>query len=302
MKKATITFAVFILFLSACSLLDAGKESEIVSEQRCGDGVCDGPENADNCPKDCTIHSGTGSETANAQNGSDNTDDQKSITSDEGPMNDIFGEVYADISVTREDGVGDCGVEPWGVDHIDGGDFTCPPPKYWYGYQLEATAQQQVNLIPQGQGWVISPRSNGGGVYQQASASSDGQRVCEPKSIKTSPFGFDVDGATADGEITLNITSNPVEITAWECDGGNAYERETTLLLIDWGVAVGGNYHDLSVLFTADDRTSESRYQKTFTADMNPSPDNRDHAQVTLTFTCMQKRDDATSLETACPW
>ena len=223
-------------------------------------------------------------------------------TPTETPTAEVFGEVYIEIAVTRDDGVGSCGVEPWGVDHIDGGDFSCPPPKYWYGYQLEATAMQQVNLVPQGQGWVFGPRSSGGGVYQQASAWSDGNRICDPKSIKADPFGFRVDGAAAGGEITMDFTSDPVEVAAWECDGGNAYERETTLLRIDWGAALGGDYHDLSVLLTAADRAADSRYQKTFSAGMNPSPDNRDHAEVTLTFTCMQMRDDATSVETACPW
>ncbi|MBC8333673.1 MAG: hypothetical protein H8E29_00255 [Anaerolineales bacterium] len=293
MKKTTILLVVIMIVLSACAA---------PSEKKCGDGVCDGPENGKNCPEDCTLSQGAGGESSDAQEGTESQDEAEADARDEGQTDDVFAEVYVEIAVTRDEGVGDCGVEPWGVDHIDGGDFTCPPPKYWFGYDLEATAMQQVNLIPQGEGWVFTPRTKGGGTYQQASAWSDGQRVCEPKSMQAKPFGFQVEGAAAGGEITMTFTSNPVEIATWECDSGTTYERETTLLRIDWGAALGGDYHDLSVFLSAADHVGDSKYRKTYSADMNPSPDERDHAQVSLTFTCMQQRDAATSVETACPW
>ncbi len=62
--KHTIMLIPLLLTLSlACSLsgLPGGGEEETIapptptpqSEKRCGDGVCDGPENARNCPQDC---------------------------------------------------------------------------------------------------------------------------------------------------------------------------------------------------------------------------------------------------------
>ncbi len=219
------------------------------------------------------------------------------------PEKDIFAEIYIDISVTRSDGEGDCGVMPWGVDHIDGGDYSCVPPKYWFGYDLQATAHQYVNLVPQGKGWVLTPRSKGGGAYQKALHWSDGQRVCEPASLKAEPFEFSVDGAIADGEIVLEINTRPVELATWECDNGNTYERETTLLLIDWSMAVSGFYDSLTTLLTRADQVSQSCYHHLYVLDTNPSPVNRDHVEVDVSFTCMQSgQDESISVECACPW
>ncbi|MFQ6102432.1 MAG: hypothetical protein ACE5OS_14565 [Anaerolineae bacterium] len=62
MKRTTISIALLLTFSLACSLggLPGGGGETVApptptrqSEQRCGDGVCDGPENAQNCPQDC---------------------------------------------------------------------------------------------------------------------------------------------------------------------------------------------------------------------------------------------------------
>jgi hypothetical protein len=214
----------------------------------------------------------------------------------------MIAEIFLEGTVTRDDGEGTCGTPPWGVDHIAGGDYSCPPPKYWYGYQFEITALQQVDLVPQGQGWVFQPRTNGNGTYQKAVAWSDGNRVCEPVSIDAAPFDFTISGAVADGEIVIEISTNPIEIASWECDNGHSYERETTLVQIDMGMALNGVYSDLSVLLTEADRFSTARYQKTFEIDTNASPDPRDHVKAALTFSCMTVQDESTLVESACPW
>jgi hypothetical protein len=200
--------------------------------------------------------------------------------------------------VTRDASEGTCGSAPWGVDHIDGGDYRCPPPKYWFGYQYDITAQQQLNLIPQGQGWRLQARTTGGGTYQTALGWSDGNRVCEPIAVVGAPFDFDVSGGVADDEIVLAITTNPTEVATWSC----GYDRETTLVLIDMGLAMSNDYNDISVLLKTTDRFSMSRYRKTFTLDTNPSPQPRDHVAVTLTLSCMAMQDGDTFVESDCPW
>ena len=63
MKRLTILLFILLFLSLACNLsgLTSGQESSsqqtaptIQSEHRCGDGVCDGPENAKICPEDCT--------------------------------------------------------------------------------------------------------------------------------------------------------------------------------------------------------------------------------------------------------
>ncbi len=55
MKKATLVFAlVCLVTLAACTLPTSTTDTPSpVSEKRCGDSVCDGPENEGNCPQDC---------------------------------------------------------------------------------------------------------------------------------------------------------------------------------------------------------------------------------------------------------
>jgi len=61
MKRFFLLISILVIFSMACSLggfLSSGETSTQateapVSENRCGDGVCDGPENTENCPQDC---------------------------------------------------------------------------------------------------------------------------------------------------------------------------------------------------------------------------------------------------------
>ena len=65
MKHLSISPIVFLLLFSACTLSLNNAPSENItqpinseqssSEQRCGDGVCDGPENTENCLADCPL-------------------------------------------------------------------------------------------------------------------------------------------------------------------------------------------------------------------------------------------------------
>lgn len=65
MRRILILLAVLSALTAACSLaalLPGGEESpEAASEHRCGDGVCDGPENEGRCPEDCPGQEAAGS-------------------------------------------------------------------------------------------------------------------------------------------------------------------------------------------------------------------------------------------------
>ncbi|MCD6402130.1 MAG: hypothetical protein J7L73_09405 [Anaerolineales bacterium] len=72
MKRMMFFLSILVFLSLACNLsgLTSGQETPsqqsaptIQSEHRCGDGVCDGPENAKNCPQDCTQANSTTEET-----------------------------------------------------------------------------------------------------------------------------------------------------------------------------------------------------------------------------------------------
>jgi hypothetical protein len=296
MKRTVILVVALLLLTQACSPQPdktPGEEAPVgESGKRCGDGVCDGPENAETCPADCVAAPASG------------PDQQAEPAAPEAAEeNAILGQIYVEVEVQRQDGVGTCGSEPWGVDHIAGGDFTCPPPKYWYGYDLAATALQIVQISPAGGGrWQIAGIKAGGGTYQKAEHWSDGQRVCAPEEIEGRVFDFDIQGAYQNGRIDLTFSALPMEVAKWVCENGHTYQRETTLLLIDWSIAMTGDYTDLSATLSDGDAAGMGTYVHQYTADMNPSPENRDHAEATVEFTCIESTGEGAYATVACPW
>jgi len=212
------------------------------------------------------------------------------------------GEIYIEVQVQRSDGVGSCGSPPWGVDHINGGDFTCEPPKYWYGYDLAANIIKHVEITPAGNGtWKITGKEGGGGAYQKAAHWSDGERVCRPVSITGSAFEFEAEGTYQNGTIELNFTTLPVETSNWACDSSLTYVRETTLLLIDWSIAMTGDYTSLYVTLDDTDHSDAVGYKHEYSTYTNPSPENRDHATATVYFKCVETSEGISTL-VACPW
>lgn len=75
MKRIAIITLILILSLSACFPSSSGSSGNTSGqpgpEKRCGDGVCDGPENTSNCPKDCGTGGGApqGGGTGSGQTG-----------------------------------------------------------------------------------------------------------------------------------------------------------------------------------------------------------------------------------------
>lgn len=295
MNRNIIFLLIFLTILSGCAVLEGESlpGSGVIpgeSEKRCGDGVCDGPEDADTCPDDCALPS------------TESLDERTEPGTPSG-TDDVLAQLFIDVQVTREGGVGNCGQAPWGVDHIDGGDFSCQLPKYWYNYKLSATALQNLRVVPSGnENWTIIGEKIGGGTYQSVSASSDGQRICAPVLIVGNIFKLNVEGNYKNGEIAFAFEANPAEVTTWKCDQGQDYERETTLLLIDWAVAMTGDYTDLSVILNEEDRVSPGVYQKIITAATNPSPDNRDKVIFTIDFNCIEENAEGIYNSVLCPW
>ena len=300
MKIKFTTCLFFIFLLSACSFLGPGSENgepdksdlNPQSQQICGDQICDGPENASSCPHDCAV------------NPAESHPEPADESVEDSPNQDVVsGEVYLDLKVSRTNGVGTCGDPPWGVDHVAGGDFSCVPPKYWFGYELVATAFQRVEITETGSGtWAISGVGTGGGTYQTASHWSDGQRVCEPVEILAEPFDLKVSGTVRGGKIALKLDALPLETSKWDCNTGSGYERETTLLYLNSAIAMTGVYNSLSCTLGPEHRPSDGFYSQTYTAEMNPSPENRDFAEVKVEFSCTVSGGEGIETSAACPW
>ena len=70
MKRFVLPLTLLIALTMACSLSGltgdeaaTNDDSPPQSEERCGDNVCDGPENAENCPADCSLSEGSAART-----------------------------------------------------------------------------------------------------------------------------------------------------------------------------------------------------------------------------------------------
>jgi hypothetical protein len=296
-------FMIFIIFLTpltGCTSSEIESDSKnpnqdsgIKSENRCGDGVCDGPENSQNCSQDCV---------------SSQAEPVQSPGKDETPpepesVQDVeYAQIYFDVSVQRKDGEGTCGSFPYGVDNIFGGDNSCQGAKYWYMYVFRITALQNLDIIKQSDGtWLLKSDKPGGGTYQLAEASDDGQRICSPVQVHTDPFDFDFVAEVQQGTINFKISTLPLEITDWECDSGSKYQRETTLVLIHWANAISGDYQDLSGSLSATNLLSPGGYHREYSGSFNSSPENRDSVRVIMDLTCLSGSGGAYE-QIACPW
>lgn len=308
MKQIALASIILLVAVLACQFLPTPESTQPTatppqSQHRCGDGVCDGPENESKCPQDCVsapvLDEEPGEEGVSEQNNSSG-ESAPNAAENPGSTGSVLAEIYVEAHVSRKDGEGTCPTPPWGVDHIQGGDFSCQPPKYWFGYDLKATAHQLLQITPQGQqSWLISGAQAGGGTYQQEAHWSDGNRVCSPVSIEGSTFAFNVEGGYTNSQIELTMAADPGEKSQWQCDQGNSYERETTLLLIDWAVAMSGDYTDLSARLPS---TLNGWVRQSFILDTNPSPEPRDHVEVVVDFTCVEKVESDTYKQRRCPW
>ena len=82
---------------------------------------------------------------------------------------------------------------------------------------------------------------------------------------------------------------------------GGSYQRETTLLLIHWANALSGDFQDLSGSLSTTDHQSPGVYFHVYEGDFNPSPANRDSAQVKMDLTCVRESNGQYE-PVGCPW
>jgi hypothetical protein len=304
MKRNTLftMSAVLLLFSLACSLAGtASPEPTLpVSQNRCGDLVCDGPENAQNCPADCAAAVSNEEEDA-GENGhpeeSPNLPSGGEVT---------YGYVYATITLDRTAGTGDCGVDPWYSSD-------CSVMKIWWDMHAKAFASAFVMIVPDGQDrWVITNQpeaaakygvtlAGGGGEYQSITLNPGATNPECSGSIEGKPFDFQVMGTRENGLTELILSANPVE-HAWGSCMQAGFDWEVSHLLYGWAVALSGDPNDLRLQLNDTFREQAGQYTFTNTVDTNPSPENRDHVNVELGFLCTGSASSGTAAPVACPW
>jgi len=300
-KLALAIMTAILIFSLACSLGGTASQPTPapVSENRCGDMVCDGPENPQNCSQDCSVAASNAEEAAGEE------------PSAEAPEPSAGGEVaygyiYSVITLDRTAGTGDCGVDPWYSSD-------CSVMKIWWDMHAKALASTFVMIVPDGQDrWVITNQpdatakygvtlSRGSGEYQSITLNPGLTNPECSGSIEGKSFDFQVMGTRENGVTELILSANPVE-HAWGSCMQAGFDWETSHLLYGWAAAVSGDPNDLRVELNDTFRELPGQYAFVRTTDTNPSPENRDHVSVEVGFLCTGSISSGTATPIACPW
>jgi hypothetical protein len=318
MKRLLLIIIVLITLSLACSIgnqTDNGSEPQVQgelppqSEKRCGDNVCDGPENTSNCPQDC---SGSG-QTGGDSNAADETtsQDNNDINPPEigAPGEVAIGIIYAETQLDRTAGEGNCGIDPWYSPD-------CSSLKIWWGLHLEAIAQTAVLIIPDGDDrWVVSNHpevvsnynlnlndffNNAGGSFNASAIDFSPVSECSG-TIEVSDFKFQVMGTRQDDILELILSANPTEYVEGAC-AGTGFNYSTTEFLYGWAAALSGDPLDLRFQMNDTFRQLPGSYSFTTETDTNPSPEKRDHVQTRLEFMCVGSQPASVLEPVACPW
>jgi len=302
MKHLLLISGVLALLTLACNLTSqqATPSPEPASEKRCGDSVCDGPENAQNCPHDCAAVSvpADGESGGEAQTAEDST----SLPAD---SELTYGYVYSVVTLDRKAGSGDCGVDPWYSSD-------CSVMKIWWDMHIQAYASAPVLIIPDGQErWVITNNEDttgkygvslpGGGEYRSIMMNPS---VTNPEcsgEIEGKPFHFQVMGTRENAFTELILSANPVE-HAWGSCMQAGFDWESSHLLFGWAEALSGNPTDLRVELNDTFRELPGQYAFSREIDTNPSPEKRDHVKAELGFICTGSAVGETTAPVPCPW
>ena len=313
MQRNFLISATLIILSLACSLGGAIGDNSIAtpqSEKRCGDDVCDGPENAQNCPDDCTTNlnpAGTADSTAEDQNA---TLDEMPEVSTDAQAKPVIGFVYAEISLDRTPGSGDCGIDPWYTPDCTMG------IRIWWDMHMKAIASTPVLIIPDGPDrWVITNHTDisdqydinlndfadSGGKYTEISLDPT---VTNPEcaaTIEGPEFDFQVMGTRENGLTELILSANATEFTQGSCMQAG-FDWETNFLLYGWAAALSSDPLDLSFEMNDTFRTAPGNYVFQNEIDTNPSPDKRDHVTTRLEFMCLSQETLHVQSPVACPW
>lgn len=305
--KRNALFAASILaliFSLACSLAGTigPAATPIVSQNRCGDLVCDGPENAQNCSQDCSAAAAQADEPVGDEQPDPPLDSSEVMT----------GAVIVEIQLDRTAGLGDCGVEPW-----YSSDCTMNT-KYWWGLHAKASASAPVLIVADGQDrWVLTSDRDAAAQYgidldEYDYSPYDGKYLeisIDPKttnpecsaSIEGGEFDFEVMGAREEGVTELIFSSNPLEHIRGSC-GQAGFDWETEYLRYAWAAAMLRDPSNLSFQMNETFHTAPGDYQFEVTTDVNPSPENRDHVTVSIQLLCLARESAQVMSPSACPW
>lgn len=308
MKRTLLILSLLLILTLACSLGEVINNDENTpqeSEKRCGDGVCDGPENLQNCAEDCAtsdIISDDEEEKQEEENPTESSTTQNTSSTKQ-------GFVIVNLDYDQEAKEGNCGSDVWTVENGI-------PPCYWWGELYQVAMTQMLELSENGDGtWRIEPKNTGNGYYQEAKAWDDNQRCCSPTLVEGENFDFDAQGNYEDGVVSLEFSANPVYYWEFEnrpdncpgvqlmCPGMNG-SAEHNRLLYAWANAMNGNYQDLSSdLYVTGEM---GVYRNEFGGMSNPIPDNSVNIRVSIEFQCIapdQAYNSNNVYETVdCPW
>jgi len=312
MKRISILISLWVLTSLACSLFsgqpaapptDAPTLPAPASEKRCGDGVCDGPEDSQGCPQDCppaSVPSGGGATPLPTVESAPT----EAAQSDR-PLG--FGYLYASIKLDRTAGNGDCGIDPWFSPDCTMG------VKIWWDMHLDAYATTPLVILPDGANrWVITNHSDvaskyglqlspASGVYRSVSINPGLTNPECTATIEGNNFDFQVMGTRAEDLTELILSANPVEHVQGSCMQAG-FDWETSHLLYGWAAALSGVPTDLRVQLNDTFKESAGQYTFANSVDTNPSPQNRDHVEVELGLLCTQSAAAGEAAPVACPW
>lgn len=310
MKHLNLLITILIALSLACTLsgLAGGSEGDIPdqppqSNKRCGDDVCDGPENAENCAQDCSAVVVEDS----SQKENQDVDESQPVEQNP-PTQATVGIVYAEVDLDRTAGEGDCGTDPWYSPD-------CTSMKIWWGLDLSAVTSSAVLIIPDGNDrWVVTNHQDvvskynidlnsflpAVGSFNNAAIDFSPVPECSGE-IDVSDFDFQVMGTREGGILELILSANPEEHVEGSC-AGTGFTYNTTDLLYGWAAALSGDPLDLS--FDANDTFKDQYGKYTFEVeiDTNPSPENRDHVRTLLEFMCVATQPASVMEPIPCPW
>jgi len=320
MKRILLATSFLILASLACNLLVSPKNAQptttpslpaLDSEKRCGDGVCDGPEDSQSCPQDCPPASVPSDEGADEGAGGEATPLPTAESAPTEPAQSerplAFGYLYSSVKLDRTAGNGDCGIDPWFSPDCTMG------VKIWWDLHMEAYAATPLVIIPDGANrWVISNHSDvaskyglqlspATGVYRSISINPGLTNPECSATIEGSPFDFQVMGTRAEGLTELILSANPVEHIQGSCMQAG-FDWETTHLLFGWAAALSGVPTNLRVQLNDTFKETTGQYTFKNSVDTNPSPQNRDHVVVELGLLCTQSAAAGDAAPAACPW
>jgi hypothetical protein len=311
MKHLTLLLASLLLLSLACSLSGEGQETPPVSQGKCGDGICDGPENAQNCPEDC--QAGVGDSAGEASVPKDDQEDKKGTSVPAAGDQAALGWVSCHVVLDRQMGLGDCGVDPWKTDVCM--DVEGMAASKWWGQHLKVFALTSVLIVPDGPDrWLITNHADTVSQYGYSAASFEpDQASYQEASIDFSitpecsgnilgeDFDFHVTGTHDGGQLTLTFSANPQERIDGQC-AGNTFTQNPSHLLYGWAAALSGDPYDLTGVLSQDDRLDPGSYSHSYVTDTHPSPENRDHVEVELSFQCIKSLESQVSEPIPCPW